>query len=129
MNKYVWELYLKSGGKELVAFFEDNIKNEMTQDYAQKIHELQKAYCVSENILSETLEDLKCCISVINEKHFVLDKDENDDVYYNKVIDDEMSGLWRRYTENDKSNKNAFSDFIDEIEYCTTFYAYFFMIA
>ena len=36
MNKYVWELYLKSGGQEVVEFFEDNLVNGFKDEYVDK---------------------------------------------------------------------------------------------
>ncbi|MBR0383790.1 MAG: hypothetical protein IJH61_03785 [Eubacteriaceae bacterium] len=139
MNEYVWELYLKSGGSELVAFFEDNIKNEMTMDFAKRIHELQKVYCVSDDILSETADNLEYCISYINKKNEKdknavksendnveenIDEDEIVNADYNKVIDDITLELWDWYDQNDDSNKQAFSDFIDKLAIYTTFWAY-----
>ena len=34
-NDYVWKLYLKSDGKEIVDFFEKSIRDQYLQDYSE----------------------------------------------------------------------------------------------
>ena len=39
LNKYMWQLYLKSGGDKTVKRFEDNFTNGMKKDYVNMIYE------------------------------------------------------------------------------------------
>jgi len=36
-NSYVWDVYLKAGGNNVVDMFRQNLKEEMSQDYINKI--------------------------------------------------------------------------------------------
>lgn len=134
MNKYVWELYLKSGGQEVVDFFEDNLVNGLNDDYVDKINELQKVYCVSEDIIRLTSELLKDCTSRIrgvNETE-IIEKEDNEKAQqgeildYSSVIDEALLGLWDEYSETYIEDKEIFSEFIKEIEYSTTMLSYYY---
>ena len=53
-NDYVWSLYLDSGGREVVNFFEENLSNDFSKGYADKICEFHRAYCPSK-VVNESL--------------------------------------------------------------------------
>ena len=54
MNKYVWELYLKSGGNKTVSFFRNNFEDKFKKNYVSGIKKLQKVYCVFEDEIEDT---------------------------------------------------------------------------
>lgn len=60
INEYVWKTYLKADGKSIVDFFERNLENSFSKDYAHKICELHRIYCpskmVNEDLFSELME-------------------------------------------------------------------------
>lgn len=37
LNNYVWNIYLESGGRNLVTFFENNLTFIFTKEYPEKI--------------------------------------------------------------------------------------------
>lgn len=37
LNKYVWNLYLESGGKDIVEMFRRNMEDKLTVEYADKL--------------------------------------------------------------------------------------------
>ena len=47
VNKYVWDLYLKSGGDQTVKLFRDNLYKSFSSDYTLGIQKMQEYYCVS----------------------------------------------------------------------------------
>ena len=96
MNKYVWDLYLKSGGQEVVDFFEDNLVNGLEEEYVDRINEFQRVYCVSEGIIKCTSEKLRKCVEIIK---IDCDTEEyyspiNEDFDYSIIIDDIVKNLW-----------------------------------
>ena len=54
VNKYVWELYLKAGGNEVVDFFQKNLLEKVTDQYAEKIANLQRVYCACADVVEDT---------------------------------------------------------------------------
>lgn len=130
MNKYVWELYLKSGGQEVVDFFEDNLVNGLNEEYIEKINAFQKVYCVSEDIIRWTSEELREYVSINKEikEDFIIEEDSDeqlDDVSEHlNAIEEAIINLWTEYSKNGKNDKEVFEDFIYEIEYRTTHLAF-----
>ena len=37
LNKYIWSLYLKSGGNDVVEMFRRNMEGKLTAEYADRI--------------------------------------------------------------------------------------------
>lgn len=119
MNKYVWDLYLKSGGQEVVDFFEDNLVNGLKEEYVDRINEFQRVYCVSEGIIKCTSEKLRKCVEIIkidcNTEEF--DSPINEDVDYSIIIDDIVKNLWIECLEDCISEKGVLEICIDSTEY------------
>lgn len=46
-NQYIWELYLKSGGQDVVEKFEYNLTHSFTEDYADFIRRLRQNYTIN----------------------------------------------------------------------------------
>lgn len=42
-NDYMWQSYLKAGGKNIVQFFEDSLSDTTSEEYVHKICELHSA--------------------------------------------------------------------------------------
>ena len=128
MNKYVWELYLKSGGQEVVDFFEDNLVNGLKEDYVDKINEFQRVYCVSESIVKWTTDELKKCVAESEERYTesaIEGYEELSDEFpdYLSLINEAVLYLWTdcsmEYPQC-KDDKDLFCYFIEKIEYRTT---------
>lgn len=112
MNKYVWELYLKSGGKEIVDFFKTNLSEKITKEYSSGVRKLHEYYCVNK----DTVEDVEI---TLNELFKVLNEDETEYEYepidiqkYPEIIDEAMDELWSILIERNPTEKDAFIDFI-----------------
>ena len=58
-NRYVWKLYLKSGGAKIVDMFRKNLGEKLTEGYAEEIVRLRKAYCVMDTVLEENKAQLE----------------------------------------------------------------------
>ena len=112
MNKYVWELYLKSGGKEIVDFFKTNLSEKITKEYSSVVRKFHEYYCVNK----DTVEDVEI---TLNELFKVLNEDETEYEYepidiqkYPEIIDEAMDELWSILIERNPTEKDAFIDFI-----------------
>ena len=119
MNKYVWDLYLKSGGQEVVDFFEDNLVNGLKEEYVDRISEFQRVYCVSEGIIKCTSEKLRKCIEIIKIDCDTEEYDSpiNEDFDYSIIIDDIVKNLWIECLEECTSEKEVLEICIDNTEY------------
>ncbi|MBQ2847275.1 MAG: hypothetical protein IJC37_01085 [Clostridia bacterium] len=126
-NEYVWQNYLKAGGREIVELFKNNIENEFTEDYAYKICNLHKAFCPSKEVnrllktfLLQISEDLKsnelmyACYSFEN-------LSEETDFSAQELLDVLFFGI---DDGNHLSDKVIFEEFSIGISYYTTFLAY-----
>ena len=67
INKYVWDLYLKSGGNQTVKLFRDNLYKSFSPDYVSGIRKMQEHFCVSKEIIADTECQLQTVCSTINE--------------------------------------------------------------
>ena len=54
VNRYLWDLYLQAGGKEVCRFFQKGLSDDCTQEYAEGIRKMQEVYCVSRYVLDDT---------------------------------------------------------------------------
>ena len=50
LNKYVWNLYLESGGKDIVEMFRRNMEDKLTVEYADEIAKMHKVFCPMEEV-------------------------------------------------------------------------------
>ena len=57
LNRYVWNLYLESGGKRVVQMFRRNFSEELTTEYAEKISNMQIEYCFREELIEDTINN------------------------------------------------------------------------
>ena len=130
MNKYVWELYLKSGGSETVKFFENNLGNKLTNNYVSAVKKLHSTYCVFEDEIEDTELTLTELVDGLNEYEVNVEYEEIDEKNYKAIIDKEMNELWNALSEDFSSDKDVFIEFIGEvgsyrgIAHYSTCYAY-----
>ena len=59
LNRYIWELYLNSGGTRVVELFRKNLEDELTEEYAEEIALMHKRYCPMEGLSNEIENQLK----------------------------------------------------------------------
>ena len=112
MNKYVWELYLKSGGKEIVDFFKTNLSDKITKEYSSGVRKLHEYYCVNK----DTVEDVEIALNELfklqNEDETEYENEPIDIQKYPEIIDEAMDELWSILIERNPTEKDAFIDFI-----------------
>lgn len=46
-NKYMWNLYLQSGGNNVVDMFRRNLADHLTEEYAEKVADMRQYYCIN----------------------------------------------------------------------------------
>ena len=116
LNKYVWELYIKSGGESVIKFFENSLSSSsgITEVYVDKIFYLHKQYCVSRDALNYTKEQLLDLVSYfeenkINGSEITPQKDIEQSI--DRIFSEEYKG-WQ--TEQ-KTDKGTFELFIDNL--------------
>ena len=48
-NRYMWDLYIQSGGDRVVEMFRRNLAEQLTDEYAEEIARMRKYYCINDN--------------------------------------------------------------------------------
>ena len=48
-NRYMWDLYIQSGGDKVVEMFRRNLAEQLTDEYAEEIARMRKYYCINDN--------------------------------------------------------------------------------
>ena len=118
LNDYVWKLYLNAGGSETVAFFEKNLRGNITLEYIDKIGQFQEYYCASKGTVDETKKELLLLHGKVNEYPI-----EDTGLEDGETIEDAFVDFNKIYSDNPKTDKEIFGDFIYYIEYNTTLLA------
>lgn len=134
-NSYVWDVYLKAGGNNVVDMFRHNLKEEISVDYINKIRELHRIYLPNEEILDlelEQLRDVKDCI-LQRKSDSSNDTDDNgltqNEESQNTVDGHEqtlefLSGIYLWLNDNgENTDKNTFKEFIESLAYYSTLFA------
>lgn len=114
MNEYVWNLYLKSGGAEVVSFFEKSLTPTLTLEYGERIKKLHSVYAAYEGVVELVYEQLSNVIEYL--------KEEDSDVYGESVPEDEVDDAihewleetWKAYFEQCKKDEKLT---FDELSY------------
>ena len=122
-NKYVWELYLKSGGQELVDFFRNNLLGDFSEEYIQRMCDLQRKYCVSDEIVKGTERQLTEIYEVVKGQPVDTELNEVED-----ISDEDLEYIFSDFYEKElqdpeTSDKDAFSRFSNCIAYTSTLLA------
>ena len=59
LNKYVWKIYLESGGDKIFEFFRKNLSEGYTEDYAKQLCRMISKFCPMDSFIIALEEDLK----------------------------------------------------------------------
>ena len=62
VNKYVWDLYLKSGGDQIVNLFRDTLHNSFSPDYASGIRKMQELFVSRKRLLLTPNGSYRQCV-------------------------------------------------------------------
>lgn len=113
-NQYIWKLYLKAGGKQIVQQFEDNLSKEFSSAYIAFIKELHQEYQLSESILNDESEQLHDLLVFFQEGNSFCEKSE---ITSEEAIDT----LYLILSENGTVDfKETFSRFTYSLAYYST---------
>ena len=118
-NKFSWDNYLKAGGEKVVETFEKNLLNEYTTEYADFVADLHREYCLSENIVSGTREQLI-------ELHPTIMEESVFDPEGEYTILSALEYVYDSINENNGgslSQAQVFDIFTSKMEFFTTFFA------
>lgn len=113
-NNYMWQTYLNAGGKNVVAFFEQNLTGNLSQDYIDTIGTFRLSYCPEKAIVEETAQQLQDLSKDLKDHLVLLESGEY-------TIESAMQFLYNgiKGAEN-CSAQEVFICFSDSIEYFTT---------
>lgn len=114
-NQYVWKLYLKSGGNQVVEMFKKNLTEEFTAEYAAEIKRLHQAYCPSKGI-SEMFYDDLLHLSEELENYYILEENS----YTSQTALEEVFRLLNEIYECNDSANMIFDIFSSDIENLST---------
>ncbi len=113
-NEYMWQTYLKAGGKEVAEMFEKNLTGNLSEEYIGHIGNFRAVYCPEKAIIEDTNEQLRDLAKALNEGMCLLESGEY-------TIASALEYLYTGIkSDEDFSAKDVFSYFSDSIEYFTT---------
>ena len=116
-NQYIWKLYLKAGGKQIVQLFEDNLSKEFSTDYISFIRELHQEYQLSESILNDESEQLHDLLVFFQGGNYFCGKNE-------LSSEEAIDTLYLILSENENVDfKETFSRFTCSLAYYSTMLA------
>ena len=114
LNKYTWELYLRSGGCEVVRFFEKQLAEHYTNEYAEVIFDLHRCYCPMHSVGKMIKSDLLRMKDYIDDGIWIL---EEGDYCIESALDELYNSV---LTSDCQSDKDAFDGFASNIASITT---------
>ena len=116
---------MNGAGKEVVGFFEENLLNDFSKEYAEKVCEFHKAYCPSEFVNEQLHSQLLQLLNDINTNEFLygcyalIGLSENESYTLDELIIKIYNGI--NDGETLKENQ-IFEELSLGIEYYTTFF-------
>lgn len=114
INQYTWKLYLRSGGSEIVKFFEKQLTEQFTSKYGKFISNLHRVYCPMPNVRQWFESDLIQLHKHIEDGIWLL----GDGSY---CIESALDELYQTVLLSDSSNdKEAFDAFVSNLASIST---------
>ncbi len=113
-NDYMWQTYLKAGGKNVVELFERNLNGNLSPEYIEAIGEFRSAYCPERRAIKETAQQLKDLSKDLSDHFFLLEDGEYTIKSALEFLYNDIKG------EENLSAREVFARFSDSIEYITT---------
>lgn len=119
LNRYVWNLYLESGGKKVVEMFRRNLSEELTTEYAEKIFQMCGEYCIKEVLKERTRVQIEDLIQFyIDDGFSVSDSDEETSASSTQA--EVLDGLYEMLIQNCQTPEVAFEEFTYAMSYYST---------
>ena len=117
LNKYIWSLYLKSGGADIVEMFRRNMEDKLTVEYADEIVRMHKVYCPMEEVSIEIGYQIK---DLINDCESIgeidIDVDDNTAVTPADAFDE----IYRMLQKEFGNQADSFAEFTYTLPYFST---------
>lgn len=115
-NRYIWNLYLNSGGTKVVEMFRKNLEDSLTDEYAEAIVRMHKAYCPMEELSNEIGEQLKALAEEFrNIKNEAGDAEMSEELYV-----DPLDDLYKLYEGDFANPADIFADFAYMLPFYST---------
>ena len=119
LNKYVWNLYLKSGGNSVVEMFRRNLSEELTTEYADKISQMRREYCIMEDLKEATKEQIKDLIQLYEEDGLGFpSSNEEDSIPATRV--EVLDEFYDMLIQNCQTPEAAFTEFSSGLSFYST---------
>lgn len=123
MNPYIWKLYLEAGGRETVAFFQQQFTHGINEEYTEKIKEFLQAYCACSELIDESIYNIQDAITDINNDLDFMRENESSEKQ-ERFISNQLTAIWDQYCEEFGNPKEAFLNISASISYISTIIAY-----
>ena len=116
-NDYIWRTYLGGTGKEVVNFFEENLSNNFSKEYADKICEFHRASCPSKVVNESLHSELVDAYEDIAEGIWFLEEGEYS-------IESAISYIFNGFLNEDGATpQKVFNFFSGSVAFFTTLFA------
>ena len=119
LNKYVWDLYIQSGGKKVVEMFRRNLSEELTVEYAEKISYMRREYCIIEELREATKEQIEDLIQFYKDNGFCA-SDTNEDASIFNTREGILDEFYEMLIRNWQTPDSAFAEFSEGISFYST---------
>ena len=119
VNQYIWDNYLKSGGKLTVEKFQKQLSNRYTSEYADLIKELHSVYSPETDILNEEHRQLVELVHTVQDEFLDIKSDEE---YYPEGLLDDLHAV---LLDIEGTSAKAFENFSYNIAYYSTRFSLF----
>lgn len=107
LNRYIWDLYLSSGGAKVVEMFRSNLEDCLTNEYAEAVSRMHKVYCPMEDLSNEIGEQLKA----LAEEYRNLDDESGGAEIEAENSVDPLEELYQLYKEDYGNQADIFAEF------------------
>lgn len=121
INEFVWNLYLKSGGQDVVDMFRHNLTEDFTTEYVDAVKDMHLYYCASRNKVEDTSEQLMALVEELSKDNGKDVSDEADDGDYD--IEAILNDTWNDYSVDSDKDDRVFASFIGGLAYTSTLLA------
>ena len=119
LNRYVWNLYLESGGKRVVQMFRRNFSEELTVEYAEKISNMLREYCIMEELIEDTRIQIEDLIQFYKDDGFSV-SDSDEETSASSTQAEVLDELYVMLKENCQASDAAFKEFSSGMSYYST---------
>lgn len=117
LNKYIWELYLKSGGASIVEMFRRNMEDKLTAEYADEIVRMHKGYCPMEEVSTEIGYQIKDLIKAYDLISEIEIEEDNSSVV---TPEDAFDETYEMFQKEHGNQADSFAEFTYTLPYYST---------